>query len=345
MFQHHAGDRIRVAVGLGRIDHQHTVDGYVAAAGQQGLADLLGRGFLAQVEHRLGAGVGGQLRGQCGQDLGAQTGHFEAEFADAIGRQHAGATAVGDDRQVLADRAIARGQALGGREQLGEFAHPHHAGAAQHRFKHVIRADDRGRMGQCSLGAGGAAARLHHHHRLGIGGGAQRAHEAAGVVNAFHVDQDALGGAVVGQEVQHLRQIDPGVGAERDHGRKADPVLASPVEDRRGQRARLRHQRQLSGRSHRAECAGVELEVGALKAQAVGAEQVHAVAAGDGVQLIAQRLRQAGGQHHRALAADAAGDLQRLCDLLVGQGDQGQIGARVRQIGQRALVIAFQIVQ
>ena len=115
------------------------------------------------------------------------------------------------------------------------------------------------------------------------------ANEAARVADAFHVDQDALRGGVAGQEVQHLRQFHRGVGPERHHGGEAHAVVARPVQHGRGERARLRHQRQRARRGQCAGGAGVELEQRPLETQAVGPQQVHAVPLGDGQQLGAER--------------------------------------------------------
>jgi hypothetical protein len=180
------------------------------------------------------------------------------------------------------------------------------------------------------------AAGLHHHHRLGVGGGAQRAHEAARVLDAFQVDQDALRLAVVGQEVQGLRQVDGGVRAERDDGGEADAVVGRPVDDRRRERARLRHQPERSAGDQRAQAAGVEAERRALEAQRVGAQQLHAVALRGAVEFAALRRRQAAGQHDGGAAADAAHHLQRVGQLRRRQRDQREVGARVRQVRQRA---------
>jgi hypothetical protein len=82
--------------------------------------------------------------------------------------------------------------------------------------------------------------------------------------------------------------------------------------------------------------AGIQLEQWPLEAQAVGAQQVHAVALGNGQQFGAGTRAQARRQHQRGAAADAACHFQRRGHLVVGQGDQGQIGTGMRQIGQRA---------
>ena len=187
---------------------------------------------------------------------------------------------------------------------------------------------------------GGRARRLatglHHDDRLGEGRRTQRAHEAPRVMDALHVDQDALGGGIVGQEVQHLRQIDGGVGAQRDDGGEAHRIARGPVQDGCGQRTRLAHQPERPRRRQPAGDTGVELEQRALEAQRVRPEQVHAMPARDVMQLAAQRARQAGGQHQRRPAADASCNFHCCGDALMRQRDDGQIGTRVRQIRQRA---------
>ena len=47
-----------------------------------------------------------------------QGGDGQSQIGGAVGRHHAGATAVGDDGQSVADRAKSRGQRLGGGKQL-----------------------------------------------------------------------------------------------------------------------------------------------------------------------------------------------------------------------------------
>jgi len=60
------------------------------------------------------------------------------------------------------------------------------------------------------------------------------------------------------------------------------------------------------------------------------------MALGDGQQRGARRGGQAGRQHQRGAAADAAGHPQCSGHLVGGQGDQRQVGSAVHQIGQGA---------
>jgi hypothetical protein len=282
-----------------------------ASRGQGGLQQLLrGRGELAQVE---------------------------PDLVDPVGRQHAGPAAVGDHGQPLAHRAVARGQALGRGEQLDEGAHAHRARAAQRGVEHVVAAHDGRAVRLRGLVARGLAAGLEHHHRLGMRGRAQRAHEAARVVDAFEVHDDAVRGLVVGQEVEHLRNVDRGVRAQRHHAGEAHAVLACPVEHRGRERARLRHQRERPGASERPGHAGVQVQQRALEAQRVGPQQVHAFAPGDLAPLRGLVGADAAGENHRRSAADAPRDLQRRRHVARRQRDERQVGMGLRELLQRAL--------
>ena len=82
--------------------------------------------------------------------------------------------------------------------------------------------------------------------------------------------------------------------------------------------------------------AGVEVGVGPLEAQAVGTEQVDAIALGHLVHFRRQRGVNAGGNDHGCLALDAPGNFQGAQHLLVGQGNHGQVRVRGGQVGQGA---------
>ena len=325
-----------IAAELGRIDDQHAIELLVLGGDVERGLVVLWRGVFGQVD-QIGQrrGLGHQLRQRAGVLVG-QHAQLQRQLVHVIGRQHAGAAAVGDDAQAPADRAVARGQALGGREQLDEGAHAHRAGAAQHGAPHLVAADDGARVRLRGHVAVLLAAGLQHHYRLAVGRRAQRAGKAPRVGNAFHVDHDALRAPVVGQKIQHVGQPDLRVRAQRHHGRKADVVLPRPVEDRRRERARLRHQRQLPGRRQRAGRTGVELQIGPLQALTVRPQQPHAVALRHAVHLLRLGRADAGRQHQRRFNLDAPGQLQCGHDFVLGQRDDGQIGARLRQIGQRA---------
>ncbi|MPM92167.1 hypothetical protein SDC9_139302 [bioreactor metagenome] len=108
--------------------------------------------------------------------------------------------------------------------------------------------------------ARGLAPGLEHDHRLGNGGRTQRAHETAGVLDALHVHHNALGARIVGEKVEHRRNAQVGVRAQRHHAGKAHRVAARPVQDRGGERARLADQTQRAVGGQRPHGAGIELQ-------------------------------------------------------------------------------------
>ena len=76
--------------------------------------------------------------------------------------------------------------------------------------------------------------------------------------------------------------------------------------------------------------AGVELQVRPLKTQAVGAQQVNAVAGGHFVQVCRQRGIDAAGDHQGRPAFDAPGNFQRGGHLGGRQRNDGQISVAAR---------------
>ena len=142
---------------------------------------------------------------------------------------------------------------------------------------------------------------------------------------------------VVGQEVQHLGDVDRGVRAERDAPARSPPrcccaqssidAVSAPDCDTSASEP---------GRGQRPGRAGIELQVRALEAQAVGAQQVHAFAPRDALQLGGLLGADAAGDDQRRAAGHAARQLERGGHVRRRQRDDGQVGARLRQVGQRA---------
>jgi hypothetical protein len=176
---HGLRDGLGVAAGLGRVDRaaRRRPAAVLQRRPQRGAASA-GRGVFAQVDQpssRRGGDLGSAAA------AGSPSRPVQADLVGPVGRQHARPAAVGDDGQRLAHRPVARGQALRGREQLRELRAraPRRRGAARRRRRRRCRRWRRVR--ERRLRARRAAAGLHHHHRLGIGRRAQRAHEAARV--------------------------------------------------------------------------------------------------------------------------------------------------------------------
>ena len=267
--------------------------------------------------------------------LVGQAGNGDAQVDRVVGRHHAGPAAVGDDGQAVAAGAVGRGKRLGGGKQLADRHHAHHAGAAHRGIEHVVGADQRAGVRHRRLRAGGMAPHLDHEHRLEAGGGAQGAHEAARVADAFDVDQDALGLRVGGQVVENFAEIHVGRSAHRNHAGKTDVVGWRPVENGGAERARLRYQGELAGLDVALEESGVEADAGAHDAQAVGADHAHAVSSGVGqhgaldLGAMGAYFAEAGGQHYRGAHAVLAAGFDD-----VGHGCR--IGADHRQFNRLA---------
>jgi hypothetical protein len=116
---------------------------------------------------------------------------------------------------------------------------------------------------------------LEHDHRLDRGERAQRAHETARIAHRLQVDHDRLGAGIGGQEIEHLRHLDVGLGAQRHREREADHGAGGPVEDRPAQHAGLRDQRHVALAGHRPHPSGVEPQAGAHEAHRPRAQQAH----------------------------------------------------------------------
>ena len=337
--------RLRGAVHLRRIDDQHAVDpGVLARRLDGGLEVLRARGFgqVQQIGQRSGFG---HPRPQRADRFGRQPAELQADLADPVGRQHAGSAAVGDDRQPPADRTVAGREALGRRKQLDERAHAHRAGAAQRGIEHFIAADDGPAVGLRGFVARRPAAGLENDHGLGDGGRAQRAHERTRAGNALEVDDDALRAHIVREKVEHLRDVDVRAPPEgRDQG-KAHGVGGRPVQHRRRQRSGLRDQREGPRLGQRPERAGIELQLRTLEAQAVRAEQVDAFATRDLLELGGLLRAHAAPEHQCRATSHAPRELERRRHVLRRQRDDGQIGLRLRQVGQRAAGVDVQEVE
>ena len=112
---------------------------------------------------------------------GLEVGERDAEVAGAVGGQHAGAAAIGDDGEpVAADRGVWR-EHFGRGEELPEGHGAHHAGPLQGSIEDGVGADQRAGMGARRPRAAVVPPGLEHDHRLGARRHAQAAHEGAGI--------------------------------------------------------------------------------------------------------------------------------------------------------------------
>ena len=304
--RHRAGG-IRGGGQRGRhVHHQHRI---VLAVRQQRFQRLriARRIGVADDVHRIGARPGRRQHAVEATHRGlVQRGQGTAEVDQPVHRQHADAAAIGQDRQPPAGRAAQVAEGLGGGEELVQGQHPQQAGAAERGVVDRVRAGQGAGMGGGRPRTLGVAAGLDHHHRLGARGRARGGHELARVADRFDVEQDRAGLRVLGEPVQQVAEIHVQRVAQRNHGREADRARHTPFHQPRGDRARLRHQRQVAlERAARGE-AGVEPDMRGHHPQAVGPDHAQAVRARRLAQALEQGTRplpEAGGDHHRGTGA------------------------------------------
>ena len=118
---------------------------------------------------------------------------------------------------------------------------------------------------------------FHHDHGLEAGGGAQRAHEAARIADAFDVEQNAARLRIVGEVVEDFAEVEIGRRAGGDHAGKADAVGFRPVQHGGADCAGLRHQREIAAQGGALAEGGVQPDRRPLDAETVGADEADAV--------------------------------------------------------------------
>ena len=121
--------------------------------------------------------------------------------------------------------------------------------------------------------------------------GARRRHELARILDGFDVEQDGVGLFVHREIVQEVGDVDVELIADRHDAGKADRALRRPIHHARGDGARLRDQRQISLGGHVRGKARIEAGAGHHDAEAVRADQPHAVFLRGLFRLVRQRAR------------------------------------------------------
>ena len=261
-------------------DGQHAVDAGVvqtgldrrAVAGRAGVTDDVDRIAPRPVDRQH---IVQQLDGVLGQ-----RGQFDMIGARAVGGENPRPDAVGHDGQPATLHPVIGRQHPRGGEQLGDGVDPQHAGPLQCDVIDILAGDQMAGMGDAGQRRI-VAPRLDDHHRLGTRGHAQRAHEAAGVMQVMDVQQDALGLWVHHQIIENFAEVEVDAVTHRDHAGKADALGVGPVEHCRAQRGRMRHQRQIAAADAPGIVAGVQADDRPHQAEHVRAEHANAVMAGN----------------------------------------------------------------
>ena len=204
---------------------------------------------------------------------GRQFGEPPALRGQRVGRENAGAAAIGQDREPLAVLLAGQRQRLDRIEQLGHCRDPQHAGAAERGIINAVAARQhagmRGRRARTRLRAPG----LQHQHRLQPRRRARRRHEFAAMRDALGIKQDRAGARLGREIVEHVAEIDIGHVAERDDMRKADAARRRPIEHRGDHRAGLADKGDVAGRRREMREARVEPDAGDDQPDAVRADQ------------------------------------------------------------------------
>ncbi len=273
----HRGDGTR---GIGRADRrprhvqcQHGVDTGIGERRCDRRGEALRWRLAAHVDGVAAQTLLRQHRVQCVQRRLPELGEPHATLDRAVGREKRGTAAVGDDREAVAARDLAHRQDARRGKELRVGAHADRAGATHGGVEDGIRREALGDV----VGRIVRAAGLQHDHGLGPRSRAQRRDEAPCVAHRLHVEQDAVGGRVDEQAVEHLAEIDVDAGAERDHVREADAHRRGEVEHRRAHRAGLRDERKAAGHDGDIGDRRVEPDVGAYQPERARADQPDAV--------------------------------------------------------------------
>ena len=219
------------------------------------------------------------------------------------------------------------GQGLGGREQLVGGVHAQHAGAPDRGVEHGVAA----RQGAAFAGGGRQGIVLapgaQHQHRLAARRRARGRHELARIAQVLQVEQDGAGGAVAGEVIEHVAEVDVGRVAQRDKVGKADAAGARPVQHPDHQRARLRHEGDPSGQRAAGGDAGVESQAGRQQAGAVRPEQAQQVGMGRVQHGLAQAAAARAPSIAHAAAQDHRGAGAALAQLAHDRGNRRRRGA------------------
>ena len=160
-------------------------------------------------------------------------------------------------------------------------------------------------MGRGGLGGGLVTTGLDRDHRLDARRGAGRRHELARIGDRFEIHRDGACLGIARQHVEPVGDVDIRHVAQRHDVAEAEIVLRRPVDQRRGDCAGLRQERDPAlARGHMGE-PGIEPDRRDHQSERVGADDAEHMRLGRVEHLLAQAvsLRQAGGDDHRGLPA------------------------------------------
>ena len=273
----------------------------------------------------------------CGESGGTSK---PIDFAEVVGDRTERARKC-EDAGALAGRHRKAREDLG---RIGEFVERIHHGDARmrdQRAHHLVVAGKRAGMGTRRLLGARAAPGMHHDDRFA---GAPRAlgssQEFGRPADMLDIDHDRAGGAVIGEILDEVHQIEAGLVAGRDRVGRRQIAAFERLAQMAHETAALRDhgQRRIAlacnARHHRrmGEPGGEAIDIVGV-AEAIGAEHRHIAGARHGGKLVLRRaqvladFREARGEDHRRphLAAHAAGE--RLLHAGGRQGEDREVDA------------------
>ena len=206
-----------------------------------------------------------------------QGGQLGPAQADCIGREHAQAAAIGEDRDSLAGQGSSARQGLGCDKQIAGGGNPQCAGASECGVIHIVRSRERARMrsgGSCAIRR---TARFDHDNRLVASRRARRRHEFAGMLDRFDIHQDRLRCRIRGEIVEHVAEVDIGRVAERHEMRETDLAGSRPIEQRGGERAGLGHECKIARQRRFMRKTGIESDMRRQQSHTLRAEDAQQV--------------------------------------------------------------------
>ncbi|KAG1451512.1 hypothetical protein G6F57_016144 [Rhizopus arrhizus] len=328
-----AGQRLRCIGGRGErgryVDHHHRV---VLVVGQQRF-DGRGVAVTVGIDHdvdRIAARPAlRQHRVALLDGAVGQVGQRAPQCDQLVHREAADTAAVAEDGQSAAGEGAQPAQRLGGGEQFVQRTDAQQAGAVERRAVDIVGARKCLHVGIAAarLHAFGAA-RLHHHHWLGTGGGARGRHELARVLDLLDIEQDGASAVVGGEVIEQIAEVDIHRVAQRDHGRESDRARHAPFHQCGGNGRGFGDQREVAGLREMRGDAGVEPCMRRDHAQAVRAKDAQAMRARHRLHLRRQRagaFAQVRGEDDRRLHATFGRGAHHLRHDRRRRGDHHQV--------------------
>ena len=203
-----------------------------------------------------------QLRVELIARRGGQFRELAAERHEPVDREHGDTAAVGENREALAGEGFDARQRFGRIEQLVDVVDPQKTGAAKGGIVNRIRPGEGAGVGRGGLGGGRRASRFHDDDGFDARRGTGRRHEGLRVLHRLDIEEDRARGGIERVIVQHVAEIDVGHVADGDEAGEADLASRRPGDERGGDGARLRHDREIARRHGLRREAGVEVGLG-----------------------------------------------------------------------------------